>query len=788
MNLITKAKTKKISLLVILLLAGFYTVKAQKADKPKVSSDSIAKQENNTMMLNATNSTGPREVNIGLPGSVAGTSVNSNGLPTMYFFWPVFPTHVWRLDASTEKFQTYDLFKNAIMTGEVGIAVNTYDNLGTNVFKGSASFNTNSYGLINSTGNVSGPINKKGLLFNAGYYIDYDPGTLDVPFKKYYSDESSLFKAALTQKYNGGKSHVSVMYKFMTRKGMNDSNSPFFYKKDGTIDEIPGIGIGKASFYERSGKAQVKDLFTGNMKEVNLFDNNKVTSNDLYVIGINDFGNNLKLNYNVKLSHVKSRKSYSSLLGSFELADDYTYFNNGGTINSPVKKYGYRQGYDVTPDMTIKTFSSRISLTKKWATNELELGTMVQMYNPGTYYNMKSQFYTDINKNPQIIYIPGNNTFDQSNGYLSSEYNKGTEYYRGKERKYAFYAYDNWDINSKLNLKLGARMEYQTVKGFYAPGFDEEGKPLPQTARNSDGTFSSDKSLYRQVDKEHFNYAFNGEFVYKMLNPFGFVGGLGVTRESPHLEKYGGEYVTNPKQTNTSYAQAGFYLNMPFVELVSKATYIKKNNNLERKMLILDENNVKETINKVLYYDMETIGWTTDFLFTPFHSVDNSLKNFKLHFLFTIQDPKYKNYDVNAEFSNGTVKTINYSDMNITKVSKFLLEIDPSYSFKITRKIDANIWLSGRYYSKQYANLSNSLYYAAHWETFGGFNLKYNNFEFSTKFTNLLNQKGVNGTIGGTDLYTQSDIDNLLANGNRPIYAASYIRPFTAEFGIKYKF
>lgn len=786
MNLITNSK--KISLLAILAVTGFFSAKAQNSVKPITPSDSIAKQENNTMMLNASNSNGPREVNIGLPGNVAGTSVNSNGVPAMYFFWPVFPTHVWRLDASTERFQTYDLFKNAIMTGEVGVAVNTYDNLGTDVVKGSASFNTNSYGLINSTGNVSGAINKKGLLFNAGYYVDYDPGTLDVPFKKYYSDEAHLFKFALTQKYNEGKSHVSVLYKFMTRKGLNDSNSPFYYKKDGTIDEIPGIGIGKASFYERSGKAWVKDLFTGNMKQVDLFDNNKTTSNDLYVIGVNDFGNNLKLNYNIKLSEVKANKSYSGLLGSFELTDDYTYFDNGGTINSPVKKYGYRQAYDVTPDMTIKTLSSRINLTKKWAKNELELGTMIQLYNPGTYYNMKSQFYTDINKNPEIVYIKGDNNFDQANGYLASTYNSGTEYYRGKERKYALYGYDNWDITSKFNLKLGGRLEYQTVKGYYAPRFDEEGNPLSQTARNTDGTFSLDKSLYRQIDKEHLNFAFNGEFVYKMLKPFGFVGGLGITRESPHLEKYGGEYLTNPKQTNTSYAQAGFYLNMPFVELVSKATYIKKNNNLDRTMLVFDENNFYETINKVLYYDMETIGWTTDFLFTPFYNVDNSLSNFKLHFLFTIQDPKYKNYDVNAEFSNGAVKSINYSDKNITTVSKFLLEIDPSYSFKIARKVDANIWLSGRYYSKQYANLSNSLYYAAHWETFGGFNLKYNNFEFSTKFTNLLNQKGVNGRIGGTDLYSQKDIDNLFANGNRPIYAASYIRPFTAEFGINYKF
>lgn len=780
--------TRKTALLI--LLAAIGSVQAQNGNKSPVKKDSLAveapaQEKTNTMMLNASSATSPRDVNIGLPAAMAGTSVNSNGLPTMYYYWPVFPFQVWRADASVAKFQTYGLFKNAIMTGEVGVSVNTFDNLGTDKLKGSVAVNSNSFGLINSTGNISAPLNNKGTSFSAGYYVNFDPGTLDMPFKKYYSDQTKLFKGALTQKYNKGRGKISIAYKFMMVNRLGDSNSPFYYKQNGKIEEIPGIKIGKSSFYERTGKAWFKDVDTGEHTEIDLFDGNRTTSNDLYVIGENKLDKNWKLEYNLLASHVKSGRTYLALTGSQNVeGKGYVYYDDDSEITGPASNYVYRQMYLHVKPTSNKTLSGRFSATKKWRSNELNFGTMIQLFNPGTYKSMTSQMYTDINADPRMVYIPGSSTFDER-GYVKTAYNTSAEYVEGKDRKYAVYAYDSWDISNRFNLKLGARLEHHAVTGHYAPSKDLDGTDLAESARNSDGTLSDDRSKYVRINEKNLNYAFNGEFVYKMTNPFGLVGGVGITKQASTLDKYRGRYIVALKPTETTYAQFGFYLNQPFVELVSKATYIKKNNTFDRQTLTSPDGD--ENIIQVLYYDMETIGWTTDFLFKPFYFAGNSLKNFQLHFLFTVQAPKYKNYGVNAQFASGAV-SIDYSDKSVTKLSKVLMEIDPSYSFNLSKEVSGRVWLSGRYYGKQYANLSNSLYYAAHWETFGGCNVRYKNIEFSTKLTNLLNQKGVTGTIGGTDLYTQEQVDALFANGNMPIYAASYIRPFTVEFGLKYKF
>ena len=71
---------------VLLSLLGSTTMYAQKVDalkKDTVTADT--KKDEKNMMLNASSSTGPRTVNIGLPAGVAGTSVMENGLPVSYF-------------------------------------------------------------------------------------------------------------------------------------------------------------------------------------------------------------------------------------------------------------------------------------------------------------------------------------------------------------------------------------------------------------------------------------------------------------------------------------------------------------------------------------------------------------------------------------------------------------------------------------------------------------------------------------------------------------------------------
>ncbi len=112
------------------------------------------------------------------------------------------------------------------------------------------------------------------------------------------------------------------------------------------------------------------------------------------------------------------------------------------------------------------------------------------------------------------------------------------------------------------------------------------------------------------------------------------------------------------------------------------------------------------------------------------------------------------------------------------QISRFLLEVDPSYSWDKWR-----VWASARYFSKQYANLSNALYFKGWWETFGGVNYNMNkNIGFGLTVINPLNQRGAKGTINGAELITDPSpyYDRMLTS--------SYIRPFTVEGSINIKF
>jgi outer membrane receptor for ferrienterochelin and colicin len=106
------------------------------------------------------------------------------------------------------------------------------------------------------------------------------------------------------------------------------------------------------------------------------------------------------------------------------------------------------------------------------------------------------------------------------------------------------------------------------------------------------------------------------------------------------------------------------------------------------------------------------------------------------------------------------------------------MEIDPSYTIDKLR-----LWASLRYYSKQFANLTNALYFQPHWETFAGASYKCNkNVELGLSITNLFNQTGAKGTISGAELITDPT-----PYYNQPRVGA-YIIPFTTQFSVTLNF
>ncbi|NDW18820.1 hypothetical protein D0T53_07830 [Dysgonomonas sp. 216] len=719
-------------------------------DKAKADTTRVAGNEqggDRNVMLNAASANaGPRNVNIGLPASVGGTTVLENDLPVVYFFWPEMPYKSWRMDAMTNGVKLLDLGQTAINIGDVGFSVGTYNNMGTDKFSGNVGINSNHFGLLNGTANISGPLTKRGLKFSLGAFVNYDPGTYKVNknnIDRYYNDQTQLYKAALTQDYKflGGSGSISAFYKYANSKSMTmQQYAPYKYHLDGSVSEIDGFKIGSDS-YLAGQKFNVRDAKTGAIVERDAIDDYGSESHTFDLIGKNTLDNGLKLNYIVRYHTAKSGMYLPIMTGITKT--EQTFIDANGN-----ERTAYLQGVMAlaSKKTPITSLTSLFEVGKKSGKHEWKIGLNQWLYNIDKFTTEGVIYNQTVEANPQVV------PYDLENGTYLNEYHNGTE------NKTAIFLTDKWDIADVLTLNLGARFEYQSLRGDYINKNDIlEGIP-----------YLSNKKT--KINKDWFNKAFMVSGVYKMTKNFGLLGEATYNEQAGHLENYSAGNEPNLKKSKIPGAGIGVFYNHPLFSVVSKATYIKRD---EYRSTVNFTSSQGTVSRPTVSYDIETIGWTTDVVATPF-------KNFNLHLLLTLQAPKYKNYSGTVNFEGETPVDYNFNDNTVTGVSKVLIEIDPSYQWK-----DLRIWASARYFSKEYANLTNSLYFKGRWETFAGANYSLGkNLEFSATVVNLLNQRGAQGTISGADLYTSEEAEKM----EGAILSGTYIRPFTVEFGMKYRF
>ena len=728
---------KKLSIFFVVLLTALFL----RTNGQNTATDSVdVKTGDRNVLLNAESANqGPRNVNIGLPASVGGTTVLENGLPVVYFFWPEMPYRAWRMDGTINNVQLYDLGRTGIYVGDVGFSVSTFDNLGTDELAGNIGLKSNHFGLLNGTFNVSGPLageEKNNWKFSVGGFFNFDPGTYPVkdsknPIDRYYNDQTMLFKAALTKEYSfgSGTGSVSLFYKFADSKGMGTAGAPYVYHLDGSVSEIDGFKTGLDN-YMVGQKFMVTDAETGQLTERDAIDDYGSTTHTIDLIGKNTFNNGLNLDYTVRY--------HSGDVGVF------AYALIGTTPGTEADIENIRQNVMLlaSPKVPVRSLTGVVEIGKKSENHDWKIGLDQWHYKIDKFRSEIAMFGQTVEVNPEII---------EGTSTTFSEYHNGTE------NKTALFFTDKWDL-AKFVFNFGARFEYQNLRGDYIDNRDVQAEvPYLSNTRT-------------KIKKDFFNKNFVLNAIYKVNSRLGLLAEATYMEQSGHLENYSAGNDPNLKKSSIPGGGLGIYYNHPLFSVVSKATYIKRN---EYRATVNFNNESGEVQRPTVSYDIETIGWTTDVLVTP-------SKNFNLHLLFTLQKPKYKNYSGTVDFETSEDRPFDYSDKIVAGIPRKLIEIDPGYQWDKLR-----IWASARYFSEQYANLNNTLTFKGRWETFAGLNYAlYKNFELSTTFVNLFNQRGAQGTISGADLYTESEARNMEGR----ILSGNYIRPFTVEFGVKYKF
>lgn len=734
--------------LFMVLMALFGQQHALASAEPADSTKTEKGSERN-VMLNASDANKPREIQIGLPSE--DITVYENGLPAVYSSSLHKLSAHWRSDNSLGAVSLLTPSETAIATGNIAYSVSSESNWGQRDFHGVLSYKANQRGWQNVDMNVGGGIGDR-WLYTASIYQNFDPGNFRLKFTD-YADRTQLYQFGLTHLFSGNKGRVSLKYKHSRSEapGSYANQAPFIYNGDGTVSEVNGMTLGKSSYVPQSGVFRYMDVTNGQTKEWRLGEGDENMANELTLVTDYKFSN---------LWHGKLSMKYLD-------APKANYVDFGGsTIMEVTETDGYK-----LPDGS--AYSGLIEGRRTWlhsgkvrnalltaeldryaGNNHLKLG-LNEWYYHLDYNSSSMQWDATVEEYPQML----GSTFGYNE--LSSEYTHGSE------NKLAVYATDEWQVNRRLNLFAGLRLEHYRMStdwiatprfaGFYIGGTTEDGTKIEPD----------------HIVKNKLNYAATVRATYSLGKGLGLTADATVATRYPRINEYAGTGPTEEqyKRVTIPLIRGGLTYSNNWLNLTSMISYISKSNNIDQQNLTRPGTSESKTV--LLIYGIQTLGWTTTAEIDPF-------KGFHLHTLLTLQKPVYRDYDASVTFSDGTQMGVNANNMIVKEIPQTIIELDPSYN--ITK--DLRLWLSFRYFGKTYANLQEALYFNGRWETFGGIDWNVNkHLSLNLSVINFLNEKGANGTICGSELITKEDAAQFAGR----YMSGSYLRPFTMEIGAKIK-
>ena len=745
--------TLKVLTITLLGITTFIGTKAQ--DVVIDTMKNVSGDNNRNVLMNASSASQPRQISLGLP--ISGYAyIYEDGLPVSYYNYQVYPYKSWHSGVSHEAVQTMGPQDMVLKYGVITYSVDSRSKLAGDKFEGKLNYSLNHFGRQTVDANISTPLGK-GWGISVGTYQNFDPGSNHLDIAK-LQESAHFYKAALSKSWDEGRGKTGLIYQYSQFREILENYGPFIFVGDGSVKEYDGFKLGLDQYRPANNTLKYLDVVSGKMVEQNNDDAN--TSKIHHVNFVLDYlwDSGLKLSVHSKFKHGHSFRSNGSVMGVSDAftGSGYTYENGTEYIGKvQTRRMLHFDGFE-------HSWMTNVALTGKSKNQRHNWRTEVDYWlNHGGVSTSMYLFAHEAKKDPKMLLLNGNE------GY---SYNSYAEFYNGHEHKLFGLVSDEWNATNRLWLYGGARVEYLNVRGRAANDMYEG------NARHVGFSLADEGVVKNHFSNNHFNYAFIGSARYALLHGFGLQAEYSSAMIHSQLFHYGTYTYPTQKGMVTNYFRGGIYWKNKWIDLTSQITHITMSNSQERPnfshVLTKDVGDLKagmsESFTKTYFYDIATLGWLTDAIITP-------IKGLNIHLMFTIRDPKYKNYKITPTFSDGVTEVYDFTNKTITSLSKTELEIEPSYRFNKWR-----VWLSARYFSKQYINKTNSLYFKGRWETFGGVDFQLNNhISFAASVVNILNQKGASGTIASADLITDPSLYNNY------VMSGTFIRPFTFEFTTK---
>ena len=710
---------------------------------------------NRNVLMNAASVSQPRQISLGLP--ISGHAyLYEDGLPVSYYNYQIYPYKSWHSGVSHESVRTTGPQDMALKYGVITYSVDSYSKLAGDTFEGKVNYTFNHFGRHAVDANVSTPVGK-GWGLSISTYHNMDPGSNHLDMAS-LQESIHFYKAAVSKTWNDGRGKAGLVYQYSHNKEIIENYGPFIFVGDGSVKEYDGFKLGIDQYRPANKMVKYLDVATGRITEQDINDANINQIHNVNFLLNYHWDNGLRLAFHSKFKHGHSFRANPNMMGVSEATAESGYTYEDGTIYTGKVQTrrmlhfdGFEHSWMTNAELTGKSKDHRHSWRAEvdyWLNAG---GTETSMYLYGH----------EAKKDPKLLLL---------NGHEGYSYNSYAEYYDGHEHKLFGLASDEWNISNRLWLYGGIRLEYLNVRGWAA------NEPYKGNARHAGFSLTDQGVEKNHFNNNHFNYAFIGSVRYALLPGFGLQAEFSSATIHSQLFHYGTYNYPTQESMPTNYFRGGIYWKNKWIDLTSQMTYISMKNSQERPnfshVLTKDVGDMKagmsESFTTPFFYDMATLGWLTDAMITPIDGLN-------IHVMFTIRDPRYKNFKITPTFSDGVTEEYDFTDKTITALSKTELEIEPSYRFGNWR-----VWLSARYFSRQYINKTNSLYFNGRWETFGGVDFKLNRYlSFSASVVNILNQKGASGTIPAADLITDpSRYKDYVMSG-------TFIRPFTFELTTK---
>ena len=548
----------------------------------------------------------------------------------------------------------------------------------------------------------------------------------------------------------------------MSTLSINDTFGPFIFVGDGSVKPYQDFDLGHDQYLPNISVYQYIDPKSGEKRSRAL--NDGLTTSHMATLSLNyRFKNGTELDVlsRFKTIHTNIANLNLGSISEVSESDGYSYAN-GTPYAGFVQNRFFNNGNTTETD-----WMNTIEVRGKSSNGKHDWFAATNLWIDYTSFaNSTGNFAHEVKKNPEWLYLDGQQFY---------VFNTAANYFNGTESKIAIYGRDRWMPNRRLTLTGGLRLEYMGLAGMAANNVGD----ATNNSRYNGWSLKSPGVVRNRIRENWINTSATLTGYYRLSPGFALQADALATWRRPEITEYGNAQAPVTDIKANYMFRAGINLRNTWLDLQSLLTYVVQNNNFSSSLwshtLTKEAGGypagTQETLNLPSFYSIDALGWTTDVVLTPF-------KGFSFHGLLNMRAPRYRDYKFEPVFSDGYSETYDFSDRKVTGISSVEIELEPSYIIDKWR-----LWASARYYSRQYINRTNTLYFNPRWETFGGVDFSMNrNVSFGVSVINFLNQKGASAGIQAASLATDATpFKNYLTSG-------TYIRPFTVEFSTHISF